>query len=69
MRETDEFNIFHPSQLSEMNAEASAAFDGAVSAMEYALKSKGISADMFPSGSAPAAAPAAEATPEEVSSS
>ena len=55
--------------MSEMNAEASAAFDGAVSAMEYALKSKGISADMFPSGSAPAPAPAAEATPEEVSSS
>ena len=42
-------SIFHPSRLSEMSAEAtSAAFDGAVSAMEYALK-QGISADMFPS--------------------
>jgi hypothetical protein len=51
-----------------MNAEASAAFDGAVSAMEFALKSKGISAEMFPAASStPAAAPAAEA-PKEVSS-
>jgi hypothetical protein len=40
-----------PSQLNEMNAEASAAVEGAVSAMEYALKKKGISASMFPSTS------------------
>ncbi|OUS48690.1 chloroplast poly protein of elongation factor Ts precursor [Ostreococcus tauri] len=37
--------------LNEMNAEASAAVEGAVSAMEYALKKKGISASMFPSTS------------------
>jgi len=35
-----------------MNAEASAAFDGAVSAMEFAFKKKGLSAEMFPGSAA-----------------
>jgi len=35
--------------LNEVNAEASAAVEGAVSAMEYALKKRGITASMFPS--------------------
>ena len=51
-------------QLKELNADATAAFDGASSAMEFAFKSKGLSAEMFPAGSA---APAAKETPKEVS--
>ena len=50
-------------QLSEMNAEAQSVVDSSASALEYAFKKKGISADMFPTGSAAAAAapaPAAE---------
>jgi len=48
-----------------MNAEAQSVVDSSASALEFAFKKKGISADMFPKGSKAAAAPAPAAKVSE----